>query len=96
MPATVTQLYAYPETSFFGTVAGARSGDWIVWALNTGRDLWRYHIPSGTGFVTTPWKSGGRSDNAGNEFIGSMGHVALYNTILSGTRILDHYNVGIS
>lgn len=46
--------------------------------------------------TTNSLRIGGRSDNAGNEFIGSMGHIALYNTILSGPRILDHYNVGIS
>ena len=44
---------------------------------------------------TEPLQIGRRSDDGGNEFIGVIGHVAIYPTVLSGARILAHYTAGI-
>lgn len=39
---------------------------------------------------------GRRSDNGGNEFQGVLGHVAIYNTVLSAGTVAAHYAVGSS
>lgn len=44
--------------------------------------------------TTNALRIGGRSDNAGNEFLGRIGHVAIYPTALTSTQIAAHNTAG--